>query len=187
MRNSCWTLCELRVRCKGIKSHVLTNKELEQCESDVELHWSKHLHKTRSVHSPVLETGQGPCLLADRKGFDRRSCNAFHNHISIYPILWRAIFGGRVFVSEFGEMLDLLLAAFLAFPCFSMTSPAFLSSHCFSVVAPAFLIFSAFVCLLRFSLFLCECFCLLFPLPLRLVCSSWLFSFTVPLVFVEAY
>ena len=105
----------------------------------------------------------------------------------IYPILWRAIFGGRVFVSEFGEMLDLLLAAFLAFPCFSMTSPAFLSSHCFSVVAPAFLIFSAFVCLLRFSLFLCECFCLLFPLPLRLVCSSWLFSFTVPLVFVEAY
>ena len=41
------------------------------CESDVELHWSNHLHKTRSVHSPVLETGQGPCALADRKGFDR--------------------------------------------------------------------------------------------------------------------
>ena len=63
-------------------------------------------------------------------------------------------FWGWVVVSEFGEMLDLLLAAFLAFPCFSMTSPAFLSSHCFSVVAPGFLFF-----LLFYACFAFRCFC----------------------------
>ena len=67
----------MRVWCKSTKSYVLTNIDLEQCESDGKLHWSKHLHKTRSVHLPVLETGQGPCVLADRKRL--RSSDAIHN------------------------------------------------------------------------------------------------------------
>ena len=61
-------------------------------------------------------------------------------------------------VQVWGFFVDLLLTVFLAFPCFSMTSPAFLAfpcfslPHCLSVVAPAFLVLLLFCASLAFSL-----------------------------------
>ena len=94
-----------------------------------------------------------------------------------------------VFV-EFACFFDLLPTAFLAFPCFSMTSPALLAFPCFSSLScgcsRCFFAFSAVLCLSCFSLLYIASLWMLyvsfFSCSLCVVCSSWLFSFTLLLL-----